>query len=97
MPASVANLTILWTFDGREACLEVDEVSVILEDPFGFVYDDADYPCDFGGVSYEDVIAGDWLVTLRARDTRGVVLYRALDVPLVVEAYTDDEVTVDLR
>lgn len=97
VPPSPGDLTLWWTFEGRTACGEVSEVRVILEDPFGLEYDDSFYPCSFGGVHYEELIAGDWLVTLRAIAANGAVLYRATERPLVVEAYADVEETVDLE
>ena len=97
VPPSAGTLTLFWTFEGSSSCADVSEVRVLLEDPFGFEYDDAFYPCSFGGVTYEDLIAGDWLATLRAYAPGGAVLYRATERPVVVEAYADSEVTVDLE
>lgn len=96
VPPSTGDLTIFWTFEGDDRCGAVDDVSVLLEDPFSSVFDDADYPCDFGGVTYDQIIAGLWRVSLRGRNGDNQILFRADGRDVRVVANTDSRVTIDL-
>lgn len=97
IPPSPGDLTIWWTFDGSEVCGGVDVVDVVAEDPFGYVFDDDPYPCTYRGVTYDNVIAGGWLLSLRARSADNRILFRALDRGVRVRAYADNVYTIDLR
>lgn len=94
-PPSEGSLAVYWTFAGSDSCLDVYDVHLLLVDPFGDIYDEAIYPCDYGGITYDSLIAGRWLVSLYALDAYGGLLYAAEDRPVLVEAYSHNERTVD--
>ncbi len=96
-PFSQGSLTINWIFEGSGACLDVYDLHVVLIDPFAYIYDDALYPCDYGGLTYDDLMAGSWHVTLHALDASGRLIYAAENRPVVVEAYSENEATIELH
>lgn len=94
---SVGDLTAFWIFEGSSWCGDVVDVRVIIEDPFGVLFEDADYPCDFGGVSYDNLIAGVWRLSLRGLGASGQVLLRADNRFLRVIAYDEVEYELNLK
>ena len=96
LPAASGSLSIDWTFQGSATCSDVAHIHVLLRDPFDTVYDDAVYPCGQAGVSYGEVISGDWRVWLVGSSSSGVVLYQVSNVSTYVDANTDNVFTVDL-
>ncbi len=93
---AVGALTLYWTFAGSTDCLSVDEVYVELRDPFDVLFDSTYYRCDQAGVSYGDVITGEWRVSLDALSSSNILLYRATDVPFYVDAGEDNAYDIDL-
>lgn len=75
VPVTLGNLSLSWTFVGDPRCLDVYEVWVTVEDPFGVIYDNAYYDCAAGGVSYNSVVSGDWYVWMDALSVTGDPLY----------------------
>lgn len=96
VPGTGGALTLYWTFEGWGGCGEVDELRVRLTDPDGYVYDDARYACDFGGVTYDVLAHGIWQVSLDGLDRFGRVLYRAGPRNVVVIGGASNEYTIDL-
>ncbi len=96
LPPAAGGLTFYWTFAGSAACFDVVDVHVLLYDPFAAVYDDAFYPCQQGGVVYDDVMAGGWRVWLDALDSHDFVLYSAHNIPLYVDAGEANVYEIDL-
>lgn len=90
------SLTLYWTFEGWDGCPDVDELRIQLIDPDGFVYDEAGYACDFGGVTYDGLSHGVWRIGMDGLDRFGRVLYRAAPRNLVVIRGADNVYTVDL-
>ncbi len=90
------DLTVYWTFEGRGLCGDIFDVRVTTRDPDGFIYDDALYPCDFGGVVYEHVIDGLWTVDVDALDDTGRLLYQTYDRGVVVIRNANNDYTLDL-
>ncbi len=93
---AVGTLTLYWTFAGRADCLSVDDVYVELRDPFDVLHDSNYYPCGQAGVSYGEVISGEWRVSLDALSSSNVLLYRATNVPFYVGAGEDNAYDIDL-
>ncbi|MCA9551918.1 MAG: hypothetical protein KC933_17905 [Myxococcales bacterium] len=89
-------LTLYWTFDGTGSCGAVDEVRVTLTDPDGFIYDDARYPCSYGGVVYDDLVEGLWRLGLDGLADDGRLLYAADPQNVVVIGAADNIYTIDL-
>ena len=90
------DLTVYWTFEGQGSCGPVNELRVTLRDPSGFIYDDALYPCDFGGVTYEFVTDGLWNMDVDGLDASGRLMYQTFDRGLVVIRNANNEYTLDL-
>ncbi len=95
----VGDLTILWRFDGDTSCGAVTQIQVHLYDPWDEVFDSAVYECvDHGGLTYDNVQAGEWLVYLEAEDETGSIIYRTYgDWILSVVAGEVNEYYVDLE
>ncbi len=96
VPATAGDLSLTWTFLGDPRCLDVHELWVTVEDPFGLTYDDTDYSCDFGGVVYPNVVSGDWYVWMDALDAYGNTLYSA-EGSVEVLPYTVSDYELDLN
>lgn len=90
------TLTVYWTFDGFGGCGTVHQLRVQLVDPDGFIFDDADYSCDFGGVSYDGLSEGLWNLRLDGIAMDGRVLFRSEPRNLVVIRGANNDYTVDL-
>src|SRR5690606_21482303 len=56
VPATLGDLSLNWTFFEDPSCLDVYEVRVTIEDPFGSIYDDSYYDCGAAGVLYSNVV-----------------------------------------
>lgn len=93
---STGSLTVYWTFDGYGDCGMVDDVRVRLIDPEGFVYDDARYNCEYGGIVYDVLSSGRWRITLEGMSFGGRVLYRMADHDIEVIPSASNEYTIDL-
>ena len=96
VPSAGGSLTLYWTFDGSGACGAVQDVRVTLEDPDGFVYDDARYLCEYGGVAYDGLIQGLWRLTLDGLDGMDRLVATAGPQNVVVIGAADNIYTLDL-
>ncbi len=93
------ELTVQWSFEGFGQCGEVDALRVKLRDPEGFIYEDATYPCEFGGVTYEGLEEGLWNLGLEGLSASGRVLYRspAQNIAIIQGAHNDYNINLDSR
>lgn len=96
VPDTGGALGVYWTFDGEGRCGEVYDVRVELYDSDGFVYDDALYPCDYGGVIYDVLAHGVWTVYLDGLDAMGRSVYRSGSRNVVVIRGAQNDYTIDL-
>lgn len=96
VPSAGGSLTVHWTFEGSGSCGAVADVRVTLEDPDGFVYDDARYPCGYGGVVYDGLIQGLWRLSLDGLDGMGRLISAAGPQNVVVIGSADNIYTLDL-
>jgi hypothetical protein len=96
VPGAGGSLTLYWTLDGAGSCGAVDDVRVTLKDPDGFIYDDARYPCSYGGVVYDGLIEGLWRLSLDGLAADGRLLATAGPQNVVVIGSADNVYTLDL-
>lgn len=94
----VGDLTLYWRFDGSTSCGSVEQIQVYLYDPWDELYDSAVYDCSEGGISYQNLVSGDWLVTLEGLGSSNQVLFRTEQGGVLVPVEPDDhmEYYVDL-
>lgn len=95
-PVNAGTLTVYWTFDGDGACNTVQDIRAVLIDENGVLYDDARYPCDFGGIAYDDLPAGLWTIELTAIDAMGRTEFKSPEQNIVVFANAANDYTLDL-
>ena len=96
VPSLKGQLTLYWTFEGSDQCLDVVDVHVTAVDPAGLVYDDSDYACDTVGVIYDDAYAGVWSISMDGIDSANRILYTARNQAVTVRPNASNEYTIDL-
>lgn len=96
VPVATGDLTLTWSFEGIQACGPVLVVDVTLIDPFDALFDDALYDCFSGGVFYNDVPAGEWIVRLQGIGVAGTVLFRSGSVRFTVTPGANNAIPIEL-